>query len=43
MEVLRAKHPEDWTPTVVILYLYPNRPPELTTVEITNVGVHSVE
>ena len=32
MEVLHAKHPEDRTPTVASLDLYPNRPPELTPV-----------
>ena len=36
MEVLRAKHPEAQTPTAVILESYPNRPQELTPVDITN-------
>ena len=36
MEVLHAKHPEARTPTAASLDLYPNRPPELTPVYITN-------
>ena len=36
MEVLCAKHPEARTPTAVSLDLYPDRPPELTPVDITN-------
>ena len=36
MEVLRAKYPEAWTPTAASLDLYPNRPIELTPVDITD-------
>ena len=36
MEVLSAKHPEDWTPNAVIMDSYPNFPLELTPVEITD-------
>ena len=42
MEVLRAKHPEARTPTAVSLDLYPDRPPELTPVDITNDTVTAV-
>ena len=35
MEVLRAKHPEARTLTAAILDSYPDRPPELTPVDIT--------
>ena len=35
MEVLCTKHPEDQTPTAAILDFYPERPPELTPVDIT--------
>ena len=42
MEVLRAKHPEARTPTAVSLDSYPDRPPELTPVEIANDTVTTV-
>ena len=42
MEVLRAKHPEARTPTAVSLESYPDRPPELTPVDITNDTVTAV-
>ena len=35
MEVLHTKHPESRPPTVAILYLYLNLPPELVPVDIT--------
>ena len=35
MEVLCTKHPEAWTPTSESLDSYPGRPPELTSVDIT--------
>ena len=42
MEVLCAKHPEARTPTAASLELYPDRPPELTPVDITNEMVTAV-
>ena len=42
MEVLRAKHPESRTPTAASLYSYPERPPELVPVEITDDTVTAV-
>ena len=42
MEVLHAKHPEAWTPTAEILDSYPDCPPELTSVDITNDTVTAV-
>ena len=42
MEVLHAKHPEAWTPTVASLDLYPDCPPEITPVDITNDMVTAV-
>ena len=36
MEVLYVKHPEARTPTGAILDLYPNRPPKLSPVDITD-------
>ena len=36
MEVFLAKHPEFRTPTAASLDLYPDRPPELTPVDITD-------
>ena len=42
MEVLRFKHPEARTPTAESLYLYPDRPPELTPVDITDDTVTAV-
>ena len=36
MEVLRAKHPEAWTPTAASLDSYPDRPPELSPANITD-------
>ena len=42
MEVLRAKHPEAQTPTAASLDSYPDRPPELTPVDITNDTVTAV-
>ena len=35
MEVLRTKHPEAWTPTAASLDSYPDRPPEISPVDIT--------
>ena len=42
MEVLRAKHPEVRTPTAASLDSYPDRPPELTPVDITDDTVTAV-
>ena len=42
MEVLRAKHPESRTQTAASLYSYPDRPPELVPVEITDDTVTAV-
>ena len=42
MEVLRAKHPEVRTPTAAIMDLHPDRPPELTPVDITEDTVTAV-
>ena len=42
MEVLRAKHPEARTPTAASLDSYPDRPPEITPVDITNDTVTAV-
>ena len=42
MEVLRAKHPEARTPTAASLDSYPNRPLELTPVDITDDRVTAV-
>ena len=42
MEVLRAKHPEARTTTASSLDSYPDRPPELTPVYITNDTVTAV-
>ena len=42
MEVLRAKHPQAWTLTVASLESYPDRPLELTPVDITNDTVTAV-
>ena len=36
MEVLRTKHPDVRSPTAASLYPYPDRPPELVLVEITD-------
>ena len=41
-EVLRAKHPEAQTPTDASLDMYPNRPLELTPVDITDDTVTAV-
>ena len=42
MEVLRAKHPEALTPTAESLESYPDRPLELTPVNITNDTVTTI-
>ena len=42
MEVLHIKQPEDRTPTAASLDLYPDSPPELVPVDITNDTVMSV-
>ena len=42
MEVLHTKHPESWTPISASLDSYPGRPPELTTVDITEDMVTAV-
>ena len=42
MEVLCAKQPEAWTLTTESLDLYPDLPPELTPVDITNGTVTAV-
>ena len=42
MEVLRIKHPEARQPTAAILDLYPDLPPELVLVGITNNTVMAV-
>ena len=42
MEVLRTKHPEAQTPFAASLDSYPDRPPELTPVDITNDTVAAV-
>ena len=42
MEVIRAKHLEAQTPTTAILDSYPDRPPELTPVDITEDTVTAV-
>ena len=42
MEVLRIKHPEARPPTAAILDLYPDLPPELVLVGITNNTVMAV-
>ena len=42
MEVLRAKHPETRTPTAASLESYPDLPPELTPMDITNDTVTAV-
>ena len=42
MEVLRAKHPEAQTPTAASLDSYPDRPPDLTPVDITDDTVTAV-
>ena len=36
MEVLRTKHPEALPKKLVSLYTYPDRPPEIISVDITN-------
>ena len=42
MEVLRAKHLEARTPTAASLESYPDLPPELTPMDITNDTVTAV-
>ena len=42
MEVLRSKHPEARTPTAASLDSYPDRPPDLTPVDITDDMVMAV-
>ena len=42
MEVLNSKHPEAWTPTAESLDSYPDRPPQLTPVDITDDTVTAV-
>ena len=42
MEVLRTKHPKARPPIAAILDLYPDRPPELVPVDITNYKVMAV-
>ena len=42
MEVLHAKHPEARTPTTASLDSYPDRPPDLTPVDITDDMVAAV-
>ena len=42
MKVLSAKHSEAWTPTTASLDFYPDRPPELTPVDITDDTVTAV-
>ena len=42
MDVLRSKQPEARTPTAASLDLYPDRPPELTPVDITDDMVTAV-
>ena len=42
MEVLSTKHPEARTPTAAILESYPERPPEIVPVDITNDMVTAV-
>ena len=42
LEVLRAKHPEAWTPTAACLESYTGRPPKLTPVDITDDTVTAV-
>ena len=42
MQVLSSKHPEAQTPTVSSLDSYPDRPPELTPVDITDDTVTAV-
>ena len=42
MEVLRYKHPEARTPTAASLDSYPDRPPELTSLDITDDTVTAV-
>ena len=42
VEVLRSKHPEAWTPTAASLYSYPDRPRELTPVDIMDDTVTAV-
>ena len=42
MEVLRAKHLEARTPTAASLYSYPDRPLDLTPVDITDNTVTAV-
>ena len=42
MEVLRSKHPEARPPTAASLKSYPDLPPELTPVDITDETVTAV-
>ena len=42
MEVLRAKHPDSQTPTAESLDSYPDRPPDLSPLDITNDMVTAV-
>ena len=42
MEVLRSKRPEAWTPTVESQDSYPDCPPDLTPVYITDYTVKAV-
>ena len=42
MEVLSTKHPEARTPTAAILESYPERPPEIVPVDITDNMVTAV-
>ena len=42
MEVLHTKHPEACPPTAAILDSYPNRPPDIFPVDITNDKVTAV-
>ena len=42
MEVLHTKHPEAWAPTAASLGSYPDRPPELVNVNITDDTVTAV-
>ena len=42
VEVLREKHPEARAPTLSSIYSYPNQPPELVPVEITDNTVTAV-
>ena len=42
IEVLRAKHPESWVTTAANLDSYPDQPPDLVPVDITDNTVMAV-